>query len=50
MSLINPKLRKKMEEALVAVMPVVGIVLVLCFTVAPISPSICLAFYLVLYL
>ena len=46
MSLINPKLRKKMEEALVAVMPIVGIVLVLCFSVAPISPSILLSFLL----
>jgi len=46
LSLINPKLRKKMEEALVAVMPIVGIVLVLCFSVAPISPSILLSFLL----
>ena len=46
MTFINPKLRKKMEEALVAVMPIVGIVLVLCFSVAPISPSILLSFLL----
>ena len=45
MTFINPKLRKKMEEALVAVMPIVGIVLVLCFSVAPISPSILLSFF-----
>jgi len=40
------KLRKKFNEALEAVMPVVGIVLVLCFTIAPIEPGILLCFLL----
>ena len=35
-----PKLREKLLEALQAVLPIVAIVLVLCFTIAPISPSI----------
>ena len=41
-----PKLREKLLEALQAVLPIVGIVLVLCFTVAPVSPSILLCFLL----
>jgi len=40
-----PKLREKLLEALQAV-PIVAIVLVLCFTVAPVSPSILLCFLL----
>ncbi|MGN0662417.1 MAG: DUF1538 domain-containing protein [Faecalibacterium sp.] len=41
-----PKLREKLLEALQAVLPIVGIVIALCFTVAPISPSILLCFLL----
>lgn len=38
------KLREKLIEALAAVLPIVGIVLVLSFSIAPISPSILLSF------
>lgn len=38
------KLGEKLKEALVAVLPIIGIVLLLCFTIAPISPSILLCF------
>ena len=41
-----PKLREKLLEALQAVLPIVAIVLVLCLTIAPISPSILLCFLL----
>ena len=41
---INPKMQAKMKEALSAVMPIVAIVLLLSFTVAPLSPSIILSF------
>ena len=41
-----PKLKAKLSEALSAVLPIVGIVLVLCFSMAPISPSILLCFLL----
>ncbi|MBD5099353.1 MAG: DUF1538 domain-containing protein [Clostridiales bacterium] len=41
-----PKLKAKLSEALSAVLPIVGIVVVLCFSVAPISPSILLCFLL----
>ena len=41
-----PKLKEKLWEALRAVLPIVGIVLALCFSVAPISPSILLCFLL----
>ena len=44
MKLKNPKLHKKLEEALVAVLPIVAIVLVLCFSIAPIQPAILLVF------
>ena len=40
------KLQEKLNETLKAVLPVIGIVLVLCFTVAPIEPGILLAFLL----
>lgn len=46
MKLSNSKIREKFLEALKAVLPVVGIVLVLSFTVAPITPSILLCFLL----
>lgn len=38
------KLQEKLQEALRAVLPILGIVMLLCFTVAPISPSILLCF------
>ena len=38
------KLKEKMIESLQAVLPIVCIVLILCFSVAPISPSILLCF------
>ncbi len=41
-----PKLKEKLLEALKAVLPIVGIVAALCFSVAPISPSILLCFLL----
>lgn len=41
-TLIN--LKKKLTEALQAVLPIILIVMVLCFSVAPISPSILLCF------
>ena len=41
-----PLLREKLLEALQAVLPIVAIVLVLCFTIAPVSPSILLCFLL----
>ena len=40
------KLQEKLTEALRAVLPIVGIVIVLTFTIAPISPSILLCFLL----
>ena len=41
-----PKLREKLLEALQAVLPIAALVLVLCFTIAPVSPSILLCFLL----
>lgn len=38
------KLNEKLSEALAAVLPVIAIVMVLCFTIAPISASILLCF------
>ena len=38
------KLLEQLKEALAAVLPIIGIVLVLCFSIAPISPSILLCF------
>ena len=40
------KLRKKFNEALEAVLPVVGIVIALSFTIAPVEPGILLCFLL----
>lgn len=40
------KLQEKLMESLKAVLPVIGIVLFLCFTIAPITPSILMAFLL----
>lgn len=42
--ILRGKLMEKLREALVAVMPIIVIVLFLCFSVAPISPSILLCF------
>ena len=42
----SSKLRKKFNEALEAVIPVVGIVIALSFTIAPIEPGILLCFLL----
>lgn len=41
---IKKKLQEKWQEAIQAVLPIIGIVLVLCFSIAPISPSILLCF------
>ncbi len=41
---LRDKLMEKLREALVAVLPILVIVLILCFSVAPISPSILLCF------
>ncbi len=38
------KLREKLTEALNSVLPIIGIVMILCFTIAPISSSILLCF------
>lgn len=45
-AIYTKKLKEKLREALEAVLPILGIVLVLCFTIAPISPSILLCFLL----
>lgn len=44
MKILNKKLREKLMEALKAVLPIVAIVLVLSFSIAPITPSILLCF------
>ncbi len=44
MRLYKPKLQEKLEEAFKAVLPVVGIVLLLCFSVAPVPPGILMEF------
>lgn len=41
---LNEKLKEKLKEALQAVLPIVVIVLILSFTITPISPSILLCF------
>lgn len=41
---IQKKCKQKWQEALQAVLPIICIVLVLCFSVAPVSPSILLCF------
>lgn len=43
-SILLENLREKLKEALQAVLPIIGIVLVLCFSIAPISSSILLCF------
>ena len=42
----NPKLYEKWKEALAAVLPVAGIVLLLSFSIAPMSLSILVCFFL----
>lgn len=44
MRLLKTKLQEKRNESLKAVLPIIGIVLLLCFTIAPIPPSILMAF------
>lgn len=44
--LLSQKLKSKLNEAVIAVMPIVLIVLVLCFTITPLTPSILLSFLL----
>lgn len=46
MVLYQTRLQEKLQESLKAVLPIIGIVLLLSFTVAPISPSILMAFIL----
>ena len=41
---IGKKLKEKWQEAIQAVLPIIGIVMLLCFSIAPISPSILLSF------
>lgn len=43
-TIFREKLMEKLHEALVAVLPILIIVLVLCFSVAPVSPSVLLSF------
>ncbi len=43
-SVLREKLREKLREALSAVFPIIAIVLLLCFTIAPINPSILMCF------
>ena len=43
-NVLRENLRKKLKESLVAVLPTILLVLILCFSVAPISPSILLCF------
>ncbi len=44
MDFYHTKLREKLNEALAAVLPILGIVLLLSFTIAPLPPSILLMF------
>lgn len=44
MVILNPKLKSKLEEAVTAVFPIIIIVLILSFTVAPLTPSVLLNF------
>ncbi len=48
-NILRGKLLEKLREALVAVMPIIVIVLILCFSVAPISPSILLVLGMMLF-
>ena len=42
--MLKTKLQEKLNESLKAVLPIIGIVLLLCFTVAPMPTSILMAF------
>lgn len=44
MKVLNAKLREKFIEALKAVLPIVAIVMILGFTIAPVTPSVLLCF------
>ena len=44
MRINRSKFKEKFVETLKAVFPIIAIVLLLCFTIAPISPSIVMAF------
>ena len=44
LKILNEKLKEKLKEAVKAVMPIVVILLLLSFTIAPITPSILLCF------
>ena len=44
MQLNRSKIKEKFLETLKAVFPIIAIVLLLCFTIAPIEPSIVMAF------
>lgn len=46
MVLYQTRLQEKLQESQKAVLPIIAIVLLLCFTVAPVSPSILMAFIL----
>lgn len=46
MRLYKSRLQEKLEEALQAVIPVVALVLLLCFSIAPVTPGIVLEFLL----
>ena len=43
---IRSKFQEKLSETLKAVIPILAIVLILCFTIAPIPPSILVSFLL----
>lgn len=43
---LKEKLKESLKESLASVLPIIGIVLFLCFSIAPISPSILLCFLL----
>ena len=43
---LKQKLLEKLKESLGAVIPVIGIVSLLCFTIAPIPPGILMAFFI----
>ena len=43
---LKEKLLEKLNETLKAVLPILAIVLLLCFTIAPLEPGILLAFLL----
>ena len=44
MEFYQTKFAEKLEEALKAVLPIIGLVLLLSFTIAPVPPSILLLF------